>query len=650
VEANYMDASVSKPSTPPPLFWNAPAGIYYPVFTTQANYGPGSPNAPGSLQLFLPVWVCPERTNCDASPDRKLNPNNPFAADGGATAHAAALVGRDMNRTTGSQTYNHTYRIAGGLSGTAFGDVDWNVSATAMRTDLRYIQRGYAYIQHLLDVINDGSYNFIDPSQNSRALNDYLYPVNVNYLNSEEAQLQVTAQKPLYKLWGGDLTLAVGASIIYEAVNAPSANSDINGPTQRWFQINAVGAKGSRDVYSTFFEFSAPVLESVVLDLSGRFDSYSTGKSNFAPKFGVWTKPFETVTVKATYSEGFRVASFNEANSLPTTGFVTNNKNDFNDAYLAEYGCTLATYSSCPAYIVAGSRGETNTANPHLNPEKSRSWVLDLTWQPFDELQLSTTYYNIKKTRAIAATDCSAAVAAYYAGEAIPAGCTITPDAADPSFPTAKPRLAFVEAPYINANAIRTSGFDFGVTWDTELRKIADFVGMGDTVDRNVGPVGVHSDARATFIQNLDTKFPDGTIQRYDGTLGNNALTAGNGTSKWRGRWQTTFTQEKYEFTSSLNWTSGYNLSAMDEGTGYRDCGLNNGYSRCRTNDYFTWDVNFQAHVQDNTTLYFTMNNVLDNMPPVDTVASYHLSGYNVIVAGDGILGRYLKFGIKLDY
>src|SRR5262249_4509834 len=115
VEANYMQDTVSKPSTPPPLFWNAPAGIFHPFFTTQGNYRPGA-NPLGSLQLFLPVWVCPERTNCATSPDRKLNPNNPFAADGGATAHAAALIGRDMTRTTGAQTYNHTYRVAGGLS------------------------------------------------------------------------------------------------------------------------------------------------------------------------------------------------------------------------------------------------------------------------------------------------------------------------------------------------------------------------------------------------------------------------------------------------------------------------------------------------------------------------------------------------------
>jgi iron complex outermembrane receptor protein len=647
-EANYMQDSMSRPSPPGRFYGNGPAGIDYPFFSTSTNYNGTSPPAQGSFRLFLPVWVCPERTSCATAADRRLNPNNPFAAAG----QAAALIGRNMTRPTEVRTNDRTYRVAGGLNGTAFGDVDWTVSATAMRTDLRLLQRNYVYMQHLIDVINDGSYNFIDTSTNSKALNDYLYPDNINNLSSEEAQLQATAQKALYKLWGGDLTLAVGASIAYEAVDMPSANPDFNGPSDRWFQINGVGAKGQRDVYSAFFEISAPVLESVVLDLSGRFDSYSSGQSNFSPKVGVWAMPIEGVTVKGTYSEGFRIPSFSEAFTLPTTGYVSSASSMFNDAYLADYGCTVATFSSCPVYISNYLYGQTATANPNLRPEKSRSWVFDLTWQPFDELQLSTTYYNIKKTHAIAQASCNSAQTAYYAGEAPPAGtlCVITPDAPDPSFPTARPRVAFVQAPFVNANAIRTAGFDFGVTWDSELREIADRFGLGDIADRHIGTVNVHSAATASFIQNLDTKFSDGTIQRYDGTLGNNSLTAGNGTSKWRGYWQTTFTKERYEFTSSLNWYSGYNLSATDSETGYRDCGLGAAYLPCRINDYFTWDANFQAHVRDDTTLYFTINNVLDNMPPVDTIGSYGSTGYNIVMAGDGILGRYIKLGIKLNY
>ena len=259
---------------------------------------------------------------------------------------------------------------------------------------------------------------------------------------------------------------------------------------------------------------------------------------------------------------------------------------------------------------------------------------------------MDVTYYNIKKKDAIAQVDCSAAIQDYYAGLAIPPGCTITQDAVDPNFPLATPRVQYVVAPFVNANSIRTSGFDFSVTVDTDLQEAEDYVDVTDFL----GPLHMTSTATANFIRDLETEFPDGHVERYDGTLGNFNLTAGSGTFKWRGLWSTTFSEGIAEFTSSLNWTSGYNLSAMDQGTGYRDCGLSNGIQPCRINDYFTWDVNTTVHVRDDTTLFFTIKNVLDNMPPVDTVGTYGITNYNAVVAGDGIIGRDFKLGVKFDY
>jgi iron complex outermembrane receptor protein len=47
--------------------------------------------------------------------------------------------------------------------------------------------------------------------------------------------------------------------------------------------------------------------------------------------------------------------------------------------------------------------------------------------------------------------------------------------------------------------------------------------------------------------------------------------------------------------------------------------------------------------------VYFTVLNVLDAMPPVDNV-TYGANNYNPVQSGDGILGRYLKMGVKFDY
>jgi len=568
VEANFMQDTVGYPGSPSTIYGGAPTGIYYPRFRTSGTSTGGY--ATGSETLYLPNWVCSERVNCSTAADKKLNPNNPFAS--ASTPTDARLIGRDMAVDTYDETRDRTFRVAGELNGSLFSDWKWNVGFTASHVDLQRKAEGYVYIQHLLDTVADGTFNFVDPTQNNTPIaalggqtaNQYVMPTNITPASSDLAQAKLAVTAPLFKLPGGDFTVVAGASVQYEAVDGPSANSDVNGATQRYFVLNAFGTKGSRDAYAGFFEINAPVLEELVLNASGRYDSYSSGQSSFSPKIGFWSKPLDWLTFKGTYSEGFRIPSFAESNALPTTGYVSNSAGLFTDSYLAPYGCSVAAFASCPTYI-KGGYGLTTVATPGLKPENSRSWVFDLILNPTDELTVDVTYYNIKKTNAIANLDCSGAVKAYYANPtnpAIPAGCKIILDAADVNNPTLAPRLAFVDAPLVNANAIRTAGWDFSVSYDTDIDGFERLVGVDDVL----GSVHMTSTAQATFIQNLDTKFPDGRIERYDGTLGNNNLTAGTGTPKWKGTWQTTFTTDRFDFTSTLNWVAGYNTSAMDAG------------------------------------------------------------------------------------
>ena len=116
--------------------------------------------------------------------------------------------------------------------------------------------------------------------------------------------------------------------------------------------------KGNRRVYSAYAELNAPIIDQVEINASGRYDRYSGGIDNFSPKIGVKVKPIRQVLLRGTYSKGFRIPSFGEANAtFPTTGYVGNGATLFNDTYLAQYGCTVATFSSCPQYIRSGTYG-----------------------------------------------------------------------------------------------------------------------------------------------------------------------------------------------------------------------------------------------------------------------------------------------------
>ncbi len=78
LELNFQQSRSQYSGLPSSIYANAPAGIYYPPYSTR---GSGPSFAPGSGALTLPVYVCAARVNCTAA-NGTLNPNNPFAAFG----------------------------------------------------------------------------------------------------------------------------------------------------------------------------------------------------------------------------------------------------------------------------------------------------------------------------------------------------------------------------------------------------------------------------------------------------------------------------------------------------------------------------------------------------------------------------------------
>ena len=641
-EFNFQQSTSSYTGNPAVVRNNGPTGIFFPRFSTQSA---SLPNAPGSLELSLPVYVCASGVNCAFAADRSLNPNNPFAAAG----QNALIVGTLPNIKTFNKTRSRVYRAAAGIHGTVLDNLDYRADFTAMHTDLRRTTDGYVYIQSLLNAVNTGSFNFLDPSANSAAQVNSLIPENITDASSDLYQGQITLTKELFQLPGGPLQLGVGGTIYYEAVDAPSANTDINGPTQRYFTINAFGTKGNRTVEGAFFEINAPVLNPLLINVSGRYDHYSSGQSYFSPKVGAKFTPIRQIAIRGTYSKGFRIPSFAEANALPTTGYVTNNAQLFNDGYLAQYNCTVATFSTCPTYLRLGSYGLTTLASPDLKPEKSRSFTGGILFEPIRNVSFTVDYFNIKKTGAITTLSAGDALAAYYTGGTVPPGFKVIPDAPDAAFPTQKPRVAFVQSQLVNSNTLKSEGIDFGANTRYDL-----------------GPVRWTSNLDATLQLELSTTFPDGHRETYVDTLGNFNLTAGSGTFRWHGNWQNTFDFAPFSITGTVNYTSGYNLSAQDQegstkntGTAdapvivstYGDCGLapQPAYTGCRVKSYVTFDLNVTTKVTDQFSFYVNALNLFNRLPDIDPV-TYGAYLYNPVQAGEGIYGRYFRAGAKFNF
>jgi iron complex outermembrane receptor protein len=583
-----------------------------------------------AVSPLLPVYVCPRGTTvaCSAT-NGTLNPQNPFAAQG----QQALLSG--LYQPTEVDTDARTFRYSAGING-SFGDGwNYNFDATHSEVDLTTTDRNYILAQNLLNVIADGSYNFANPSANSAAENQYLSPNVTTNSKSLMTQVQGTLAHSFYQLPGGPLQVAVGASWRRESVNDPSSNPENNAnPYDRYYGINAVGVVGSRDVRSAFYEIDAPVLTNLELKTSGRYDNYSSGQSNFSPKFEAQFSPIKQIKLRGTFTKGFTIPSFNEAYGFPTTGYVSSTAT--NPTYLAAHNYNA--YATQPYEY-----GLTTTSNPNLQPETTTQYTLGAVLQPTKFLTFTLDYYHIKINNLIIAADCSAAVANYYTGVSTP-GCTTTAGVPDQNFPNAMPQLGTVTSSYINADSEISKGLDFTGTARIPL-------GHG---------IRWTSTVNASYLMYLGVDM-GGVEQRYDGSLSPCNISSCSGSPKWRGNWQNTLDfNGKASLSATVNYTSGYSLESTDIGGIAGNCLGSIGASvvtysdgvtpvSCRAGSFVDVDMTASVKIADKFTLYTNVLNLFNAAPPFDPSAAYSLYQFNPAWGGAGFIGRYFRVGVKID-
>ena len=568
----------------------------------------------------------------------QLNPQDPYASTfytdptTGQTQRVSALLnyrfGGLRNDTTSK---NQTYRVAAGIRG-SFGD-SWNYTfdGTYMRStlDLRY--GGLLNYAALQQAVTTGSYNFVDPSQNTPAQLAALSPDINARATSKLWQVQGTLSKSLFDLPGGPLQIAVGGQVRYENINDPVQDPVDAAGNYTTLGINTFSAIGHRYIEAGFFEINAPILKQIELNASGRFDHYSEGFSHFSPKVGVKFTPFRELALRGTFSKGFRAPSIPESQGN-VIGYVTLTPPA---GVRAEHGNN--------GYVAAQGVGEFTVGNPDLKPELSTSFTGGAVLQPTRWLALTADFYHIKKTRVIIGGDFQTAINAYYAGDAIPDGYTILQNPADPTNPNATRTIQVVNASYQNANSLKTSGLDLSATVNLKLTPDIRFTSSLDT----------------TYVINYNLRTTDG-VQHYAGTIGPYNITSGAGTPRWRGTWQNTLEYGRYSLTAVAYYTSGYKGVAEDiTGPGSReDCASAGDLSssqdgssptRCHVKRFIDVDLTGSIKVSDRFTFYANVINVFNVRPPFDP-AQYSANNYNPAYAQTGITGRFMRLGANFKF
>ena len=618
-----------------------------PAIRQRQPYGAPPSTASNNPGIVLPVWICPSGVNCanPATAGRTLNPNNPYAAAFAADpANGAARIYYLFGDIkAGTERGNEVIRGVFGLNG-HFGDNwDWRVEAVGARDNLEINAFGVINIAGLRQAVATGAYNFVNPSLNTTATRQMVAPDIVARGSTSMASLDASISHTLATLPGGPLQVAVGGQIRRETLDYPGLNPN------RENYANTAAAFGKRTVAAAYFEVSAPIIEQLEINASGRYDHYSEGFSHFSPKVGAKFTPIKQLAIRGTYSEGFRAPTFAESNprsSFP--GFVTYQPPA---SFQIAHGGLVSGGNTNP-YAQSYSIGGGFSGNPNLKPETSRSFTAGAVFEPVRGLSFTVDYYNVKKNDVIVAgPDAGTARANYYAGLPLPAGYSVgAVDAVDPLFPAALPRVLVINGPYVNAGFFKTQGLDFSAS--AEL-PISDGVKFYSRLDVNK-------------ILKFDVDFGDGVTRKYVGTLGPYELSSGAGTPEWRGNWQNTLELGDFSLTATAYYVSSIKQVAADEeapgpnGEIDLSCATAAGdlypypnaaaqESFCKIKRFIYADLNITWKVNDSFTFYANVGNVTNERAPL-APASY--SGVNYLPTWHyaGVIGRTFSAGAKFKF
>jgi iron complex outermembrane receptor protein len=225
---------------------------------------------------------------------------------------------------------------------------------------------------------------------------------NYNTVDIDMVALDGNAQRPLFKMAGGDAILSFGFDARKTgyalAANPAVANAEILfDDVQPEFDL-------SRKSYGAYAEMLLPVTKTLEATASVRFDSISgvddsRNRQKFGDtedsttfKLGAKWQAMPSMLVRASYGTGFRVASMRE---------IAQPKIDF--------GVTSGTYD-CPfnanydplgyfaqGYVCAdGLQYEVyQGGNPKLRPEKSKQWNVGWVFQATDALSVGLNYWSV---------------------------------------------------------------------------------------------------------------------------------------------------------------------------------------------------------------------------------------------------------------
>jgi iron complex outermembrane receptor protein len=331
------------------------------------------------------------------------DPRFPQTKDSQAPAGQAFITGvRYRSLEAGLRTDKITsdnYMFTAGLKGELgeFGDYlkTWNWETGFRFNEDHRLERFGGIVNNnalraaLLDTDPATAFNPFGYSSNTKAAIDRVF-VTTNHVGATFLELEdLKLNGDLFSIPGGPVSFAVGGE--HRREHASDNPDALTASGQTTGATNFAPTKGSRDVWSTFWELRVPVtsptwnfpgLYSLELDYQERYDNFSDFGDTQRPKISARWQPLDSAwTVRATYNEAFHAPTLGElfggkAQSFPLIndplGFTTDPQ-------------AQATFSG----------------NPNLKPETAYEWTYGTIitpgkwWGALQGLTVSADFYHI---------------------------------------------------------------------------------------------------------------------------------------------------------------------------------------------------------------------------------------------------------------
>jgi len=490
--------------------------------------------------------------------------------------------------------------------------------------------------------------NLFGVGQGSQAAIDYvLSPIERRATNK---QFVATADisGPLFKLPGGNLSVALGVEHRAESVNDdpgdffhgpdPNPAVDENGdgdptndivsfgqfvpssPVIGKFHTNEVFGEVNADIISPAND--VPGIYRLDVQAAARYVDHSVAGGDVTWTLGSRYAPVRDITFRGNFTHAIRSPSIQEA-FVPTASFFgfavdpCDKDNVANgpapatrNANCTAEGINTATYNSTAA---SASFLQQTGGNPDLKNEKSDAYSIGgvLTPRFIPRFSLSVDYINVKLKKAISAFSASQVLNA----------CYDAPDPASNPFcdlftrNAVSHQLTFVQTSFFNADQLRYRGIV--AAWDWNVK--TPFLGERSTLG--------FSGSYQHLLELTTRAFGDQAPTHNHGTLGypKDSFSA-----------TVNYQNDRLTLFSNLNYT-GPVTQGVDEADNFRE--------HQRLKSFMYVNSGFRIDVGERYRFFGSIDNVFDRKPPFPVPAF----GGSVTYF-PGVLGRYFRFGAGVHF